>query len=231
MERCFSEGKKSAHGYGSYRLRILVDKNESSLMVSSSGVRTSSEIYINGELLGNSGSPSANKEDYVARVLPNSVSFTTDKTEIEIVIHVANYSISHTGGIFKSILFGNEKALTHQRIVSIGLQLLLCVVLLLHAVYAAILYTIGPRQKMLIYFFLLVISAITTVLIDDDKLLLHMLPLNYQWSLKLLIISNIMAFIFILLTSKQLMFQNFKNLKCSDQSQLRESNIQLQLRE
>ncbi|WP_449600785.1 histidine kinase [Paenibacillus sp. Marseille-Q9583] len=43
--------------------------------------------------------------------------------------------------------------------------------LLLHAVYAAILYTIGPRQKMLIYFFLLVISAITTVLIDDDKLI------------------------------------------------------------
>lgn len=63
---------------------------------------------------------------------------------------------------------------------------------------------------MLIYFFLLVISAITTVLIDDDKLLLHMLPLNYQWSLKLLITSNIMAFIFILLTSKQLMFQNSK---------------------
>lgn len=63
---------------------------------------------------------------------------------------------------------------------------------------------------MLIYFILLVISAITTVLIDDDKLLLHMLPFNYQWSLKLLIISNIFAFIFILLTSKQLMFQNLK---------------------
>jgi len=126
------------------------------------------------------------------------------------VIHVANYSLAHTGGIFKPILFGNEEALTHQRNVSIGLQLLLCVVLLLHAVYAAILYTIGPRQKMLIYFFLLVISAITTVLVDDDKLLLHMLPLNYQWSLKLLIISTIMAFIFILLTSKQLMFQNLK---------------------
>ncbi|KTD84767.1 hypothetical protein [Paenibacillus etheri] len=100
------------------------------------------------------------------------------------MIHVPNYSISHKGSIFKPILLGNEKALTHQRIVSIGLQLLLCVVLLLHAVYAAILYTIGPRQKMLIYFFLLVISAITTVLIDDDKLLLHMLPLNYQWRLK-----------------------------------------------
>ncbi|WP_339801374.1 ATP-binding protein [Paenibacillus sp. FSL R5-0744] len=204
-------GEKSAFGYGSYRLRILVDKNEKqSYGILISGVRTSSEIYINGELLENSGSPSANKEDYVARVLPYSVSFTTDKTEIEIVIHVANYSLAHTGGIFKPILFGNEKTLTQQRNVSIGLQLLLCVVLLLHAVYAAILYTIGPRQKMLIYFFLLVISAITTVLIDDDKLLLHMLPLNYQWSLKLLIISNIMAFIFILLTSKQLMFHNLK---------------------
>lgn len=57
-----NNGKKTAFGYGSYRLRILVDKNEKqSYSILISGVRTSSEIYINGELLGSSGSPSADK--------------------------------------------------------------------------------------------------------------------------------------------------------------------------
>ncbi|WP_339316939.1 ATP-binding protein [Paenibacillus sp. FSL R10-2734] len=207
----FIDGEKSANGYGSYRLRVLVDKNEKqSYGILISGVRTSSKIYINGELLGSSGSPTSNKEDYIARVIPYSISFTTDKSEIEIVIHAANYSLADTGGIVRPILFGSEKALTHQRLISIGLQLLLCVVLLLHAIYAAILYIIGPRQKMLIYFFLLVITATTTVLMDDDKLLLYLLPLSYQWAFKILFISNIMTFIFILQTSKHLMFKNMK---------------------
>ncbi len=207
----FSHGEKPAYGYGSYRLRVLIDKNaKQSYGILISGIQTSSEIYINGELLGSSGSPAANKEDYIARVLPYSVSFTTDKSEIEIVIHTASYSLAHKGGISKPILFRSEKALIHQRFISIGFQLLLCVVLLLHAIYAAILYIIGPRKKMLIYFFLLVISATTTVLSDDDKILLHMLPFNYQWDLKLLFISYISTFIFILLTSKYLLFEDVK---------------------
>lgn len=63
---------------------------------------------------------------------------------------------------------------------------------------------------MLIYFFLLVISAITTVLIDDDRLLLHVFPLNYQWNFKLFFISYIAVFIFILQTSKHLLFADLK---------------------
>ncbi|MEK5414629.1 MULTISPECIES: hybrid sensor histidine kinase/response regulator [Paenibacillus] len=206
-----SDSDKSAYGYGSYRLRVLTDNNKKqsySLLIS--GARSSSEVYINGERLGSSGTPAENKEHYIPYILPYSVSFTTDKSEIEIVIHVANYSFSQTGGISKTIVFGSEKALTQERLLSISLQLLLCVVLLLHAVYAVILYIIGLRQKMLIYFFLLVISAITTVLIDDDRLLLHVFPLNYQWNFKLFFISYIAVFIFILQTSKHLLFADLK---------------------
>lgn len=209
----FSDKEKSAYGYGSYRLRVLVDKDKKqSFGLLLSGAQTSSEVYINGELLGSSGSPAKDKEHYTPYTLPYSVSYTTDKSdsEIEIVVHVANYSFAKKGGITKSIVLGSEKALAEQRMLSIGLQLLLCVVLLLDAIYAVILYIMGPRQKMLIYFFLLVISAISSVLIDDDKLLLRILPLNYQWDLKLLPISYIFTFIFILLTSKRLLFNDAK---------------------
>lgn len=207
----FSDSSNSAFGYGTYRLRVLVDnydKQTYSILIS--GVQSSSELYVNGELLGSSGVPAENKEHYTARVVPYSASITTDKSqsEIEIVIHTANYAFKNTGGISKSILLGSPEAIAKQRLTSIGLQLLLCVVLLLHAIYAAILFSIGPRQKMLLYFSLLIIAAIITVIIDDDKLLQHFLNLNYQWTFRLLLVSNISSFIFILLTIKHLLFEN-----------------------
>lgn len=207
----FNGSDHPGYGYGSYRLRILVgnvEKQNYGILIP--GVRTSSEVYVNGEWLGSSGLPAENKQGYLPRILPYSVSFTSDQSEIEIVIHTANFSFSQSGGINKHILFGSEKAITQQRHLSTSMQLLLCVVLLLHAVYAVILYIIGLRQKMLIYFFLLVISAITTVLIDDDKLLLHLFDISIQWEYKLLFISNISAFLFILQTSKHLLVKDLK---------------------
>lgn len=149
-----SDSDKSAYGYGSYRLRVLTDnhkKQSYSLLIS--GARSSSEVYINGERLDSSGTPAESKEHYIPYILPYSVSFTTDKSELEIVIHVANYSFSQTGGISKTIVFGSEKALTQERLLSISLQLLLCVVLILHAVYAVILYIIEICGKDVDLFF------------------------------------------------------------------------------
>jgi two-component system sensor histidine kinase ChiS len=207
----FSDGDKPAYGYGSYRLRVLLDTDDKrSYSIFIPVVATSSKVYIDGELQGSSGSPAEDKEHYTARILSYSGSFISDNGEIEIVIQAANYIFAQTGGITKPILFGSEKAITQQRLISMGLQLLLCVVLILHAIYAALLYIIGLRQKMLFYFFLLVISAITSVIIDDDKLLLYLLPLDYQWSFKLLFISNIFTFIFILQTIKHLLMEDIK---------------------
>lgn len=105
-----SDSDKSAYGYGSYRLRVLTDNNKKqsySLLIS--GARSSSEVYINGERLGSSGTPAENKEHYIPYILPYSVSFTTDKSEIEIVIHVANYSFSQTGEFLKRLYLAAKK--------------------------------------------------------------------------------------------------------------------------
>lgn len=78
------------------------------------------------------------------------------------------------------------------------MQLLVCVVLFMHAVYVWIVYLIGIRQKALIYFSLLIICVIFMILVDDDKLLLVWLPLGYAWNVKLLFISSIGVTAFLL---------------------------------
>ncbi|MCE5173647.1 hypothetical protein LQV63_30945 [Paenibacillus profundus] len=101
----------SHYGYGSYRLRIQVTPDQGqSFAIRVPSIQSSSELYVNGRLLANSGQPAPNEHQYTARNVPYSAFFATDGGEIEIVIQTANYLNSSTGGIVRSISFGTAPA-------------------------------------------------------------------------------------------------------------------------
>ncbi|CDN42340.1 ATP-binding protein [Paenibacillus sp. P22] len=203
----------SPYGYGSYRLRVMVNPDkELTYGVRVSNVRTSSELYVNDRLLAREGQPAKIKHQYTARSLPYTAAFKADTGEIDIVIQVANYDNSLQGGLVGSIKFGSEHAVDKEVGFSINMQVVVCVVLLIHALYALILYLIGTRQKTLIYFFMLVISAVVMTLLDDDKLLLVWLPaINYEWSIKLVLLSFIGVGAFLLQFAKSLFPEHAQN--------------------
>ncbi|MFD3270477.1 ATP-binding protein [Paenibacillus dendritiformis] len=181
---------EAGYGYGTYRLRILIDPAEGkSLAIRVPNIQNSSELYVNGRLLAHSGVPAADAEHNIAQNIPYSVFFVPDGGEVELVIHAANFMNRRIGGIARPLLFGTAEAVTGATWLSIGTQLMVCIVLFMHVVYAIILYFIGGRQKALIYFSLLVISAIIMTLVDDDKVLLDWLQLDYEWYVKLIYIA------------------------------------------
>ena len=196
----------SPFGYGTYRLHILVNPHKGQTY----GIRlpiimSSSELYVNGRLQAKSGQPDQSSERYTARIVPYSASFTADGGEIDIVIHVANFDDSHYGGIFQSVAFGSERAVNHETWFSIGLQLMLCVILMSHAFYAFILYLIGARQRGLITFAILMLIWITTVLVSDDMMLLVWAPINYEWAIKIFNLSYLGTSVFMLEFYKRLL--------------------------
>jgi two-component system sensor histidine kinase ChiS len=75
--------------------------------------------------------------------------------------------------------------MTNKKFFSMDLQLMICILLLLHAAFAILLYFIGTRQKVLVYFSLLIFFTIITVLVDDDRLLLVWIPFEFDWALRL----------------------------------------------
>jgi two-component system sensor histidine kinase ChiS len=185
-----SPESKSAFGYGSYRLRILIEHQDGqSYSIRMPNVATSSELYVNGDLLASNGQPAASPEQYVARSAAYSASFTADKDEIEIIVHVANFVNPINGGLYQAIKLGSEHAVNKETWFSIGMQLLLCAVLLIHALYACILFVIGVRQWVLILFILLNLSTIMMTLLADDRMLLSWLPISYEWAVKLVYVS------------------------------------------
>ncbi|TBL77287.1 ATP-binding protein [Paenibacillus thalictri] len=184
--QAFSPDNKSPLGYGSYRLHVLVDpRGNQEFSLQMMGALASSEVFVNGSPLAHSGHPADRPEIYTPNNVPYIGTFTTSGDAIDIVIHVANFGNQSSGGISNAIKFGTGQALSREHRLSMGTQLVVCTVLLMHAVYACILYLIGTRQKALIYFALTLTCTSLALLADDEKMLFAWVPVNYDWSLKI----------------------------------------------
>ncbi|GGG78816.1 ATP-binding protein [Paenibacillus radicis (ex Gao et al. 2016)] len=176
------------YGFGTYHLQILVDPaKELTYSIRVPSVRSSSELYVNGRLLNQTGKPASNKEAYKAWNIPYTASFTAnDSGVIELVIQAANYEDPRGSGIIRSIKFGAEAAVAKETQLSVLMQQLVAIVFLMHGVYALILFLAGTRDRRLLYFSLLVVSAmLITLLGSDEKILHYWIPLNYDWGFKL----------------------------------------------
>lgn len=187
-------------GYGSYRLQIMLDADERhsySLYVPS--VRSSSELFVNGDLVASVGKPASSPDQYIAGNAPYTATFSAEaKDTIEIVIHTANYIDPRSGGLIRSIKFGMADAIDRENILSMTMQILVAVAMLIQAINLLVIFVMERNARWL-YYALLMISMLTIMLnSSEDKLLLLWFRIPYDWSFKLLNIS-LLLFVYALL--------------------------------
>lgn len=191
--------QSTPYGYGSYRLKILVDPHQDyTYRLRVASIRSSATLFVNGKLLAQSGKPAQNLEQYTAENEPFSVSFSADNQDvIELVIQAANFKDPRKGGIIRSIKFGTEAQIDRETNLSVSMQQMVSFVFLIHAIYALGIFFIGERDKRLLNFSLLAITSMfTTLLSSEEKLLNYWIPINYDWSFRLTQLSiNLFSFV------------------------------------
>lgn len=195
----------SSYGYGTYRLRILIDPLKQPVAFWLQGIQAASEVEINGVSSSGIGKLAVNANEYI----PENVSYTASyavegTTEIELLIRAANFDDPYKGGILRSLRFGSQAAIDNVRWYSIGFQLVTFLILLLHGLYAIILYVFNPKERSLFIMGLLTLSVGIAVLIGHDNVLLLWLPINYTWAIKIRLISLLWQNLFILLLFQKL---------------------------
>ncbi|MEJ8545288.1 hybrid sensor histidine kinase/response regulator [Brevibacillus borstelensis] len=201
----FPEGAESSFGYGTYRLRILIDKPlEQPYAFWFRDLEASSIVEINGKVEAAIGQPAKRAEEYWPRNVSYTATYTSEGTkEIELLVRIANFDNPVEGGIVRSIRFGSQAALDTERWYSIGFQLVTFIVLILHSMYACILYLFNPRrQKAFLVFFLLLVATSISVVSDHDYLLGLWIPMDYAWALKIKLLSYMWMAFFILLMAR-----------------------------
>jgi sensor histidine kinase YesM len=178
---------QTPYGYGTYRLRIMVSGNlEQPYGFLVQKISAASAMYVNGEKLASFGPPAEDKEHYKAIANTYSATYAADgRREIELIVQAANFDYPRMGGIVKSIRFGSQAAIDSERMYSIGFQFITIVILLLHALYAGIVFLFNRRQKVIISLIVLFVCAALSVASDDDLLLLLWFPISFAWSIKL----------------------------------------------
>ncbi len=194
-----NEKSGSSYGYGTYRLLIRIDPLKQPVAFWLQGIQAASEVEINGITSAAIGKLATNADEYT----PDSVSYTAsyDKagtTEIELLIRAANYDEPYKGGLTRSIRFGSQAAIDYVRWYSIGFQLVTFIILLLHGLYAFILYLFNPQERALFITALLTLAVGIAVVIAHDNLLLLWLPLGYTWAVKIRLITLLWQNYFIL---------------------------------
>lgn len=203
-EDAFPEERDRSFHYGSYRLRILLDDRTKGIFkLRTTEIGTASAIYMNGQLTASNGYPSESLELHQARRVPISATFTVDDKIIDILIPVSNHA--GPGGITKTIHFGTLDAVNRHVEISVGQQLLLSIVLLMHGLYALMLYLLGPsNNKGLIFFSLIIVCAIASVTTVDERLLFVYVPIPFEYTVKIVLWSYIGVAVFIPLLLRQM---------------------------
>ncbi|WP_378126535.1 ATP-binding protein [Cohnella boryungensis] len=194
------------YGFGTYRLKILIDPDRGkSYGVSVSSIKSSSEVYINERLLGRSGQPAASREDYTPKDVPYSAYFNAeDKGEIELVVQAANFDNSLDGGLDRVIRFGLEDTLRKDLGFSRGMVWVACIAYAIHVLYGFVLYLVGSRDKKLIYFSLMIACMILATLMDGERLLYQWVLLPFTWGHKLMVLG--------ILTGAYVLYQLIKDM-------------------
>lgn len=173
----------STYGFGTYHLQVdLPDTAEQLYGLRIPDIYTASGIYVDGDLLGGTGHPATSAEDHEPRRQPYTVTFVSDKQHVDIVIHVSNYNDRRFGGITEPIEFGTDTAITNRTYLSNSTQIIVSALLVIHALYALIVYVMREERRELFYLFMLLLSITGAILSDDDRLLLSIIPLNYEWA-------------------------------------------------
>ncbi|MDQ0724922.1 two-component system sensor histidine kinase ChiS [Paenibacillus sp. W4I10] len=199
--------------FGSYRLRVTLPKSNTSYGIHIPEIKTAYRLYINGNLLYESGHPDETSIGTISKVVPYTGNFTVEQSNIDIVIHVSNFHYHNKGGIIQSIKFGTSAAVMKEKYNSENMQLLVGIILLLHMLYVVILLFVGHRKKELFYFAGIIIFALIVTWMDDDRMLLQWLPINFEWAIRMRIIGySALSYCLVLCTKHLLSVNSFKKL-------------------
>lgn len=203
----------SSYGYGTYRLRILVDPLKQPVSFWFKNIQAAAEIELNGIMTSGVGKPAADAADYTPENVSYTASYSVEgATEIELLIRAANYDEPFYGGIMRSVRFGSQATIDYMRWYSIGFQLAIFLILLLTGLYALIFFMFNSRERTLLLTCLLCFSVGIAILSGHDNLLSLWLQINYTWAIKIRLIVLLWQNYFILLIFRKLAAASFGNL-------------------
>ncbi len=189
----------SKKGYGTYHLEVIVPNREQIYGIKVNNIRMSHRLYLNGQLLGESGTPANRAELHAPGNTPYTAYFHVTGSKIDIVVQTANFMFVN-GGIVNAIQFGHAEDINTLSGIQLGSSLGTILVLGMFGIYHISFYLLRRKEKPYLYSGLYLLNLLVTHLLLGEKIALRFLPnLPFVFTYKLLELSEFLGPILIII--------------------------------
>ncbi|GIO24899.1 ATP-binding protein [Oceanobacillus sp. J11TS1] len=198
-EQWFTYIQNQEFSYGTFHLQATIDDAliGQPLSIYIPRFPSASKLYINGELVGESGNPSTKLEGYSAQTLPYTVIFQTDSQELDVLIQVS-HDYMPVNFSMHPLLFGTADKIDNVLHFNLLAKIIIMIFTLLLTIAAMFLFCMGYKTKQSFYFSLLMAAITLMVLFDPDGAALLSLPMDQAFRFKLTLFIYVLISIFLL---------------------------------
>ena len=205
----YDEGFLPSHGYATYHLKIILNKNHPRLALKLPIFGTAYELYINNKLIADNGKIGKSKSEVVPYSLSKVYIFDSNSDYLELFIQVSNFH-HKDGGFWDSIYLGTEAQISSLKDRLVAIDLLITGSLLIMAFYHFGLYLLRRKDLSALFFCIVGILIAIHTLITDEKYLLHLFPsLKWEFTFKIEYITIYLGFVFYILFAQSVYPKEF----------------------
>jgi len=188
----YQQGRKTLgkNGYATYRLRILLPEKPADLGFYLKRVQDAYRIYVNGQLWMQAGNPAKTSDKAIANITREFESLKDARGEIEVVIHVSNYSSYAGGGFFNSFTIGPEDDQQLEYLTDFALDLFLSGALICLGLFLVMLHIGRFRERAYFVLYVMSFAAAIYVITANASLVVLFPAIPYYWDERLAYISG-----------------------------------------
>lgn len=173
----------SGNGYATYRLIIKTGTGSShALGLKLPRIFTAYSISVDNKILSANGTVAKTKEEAVPQYRPEIVMIKPVNNEIELVIHVSNFS-HRSGGMLEKIVLGTDKQIIDNREKQIALELFLFGSLAIIGIYHIVIFIFRRKNRTPLYFGLYCLLIATRTIFVGEIFITQLFP-GFNWEIQ-----------------------------------------------
>lgn len=174
--------KLPAHGFGTYRIKVLTDSVGLKLALRIGSISSASKVYIDNELLFEAGKIGASKEDVEPGFTSGVKLFTTKAKEFNLIVQVSNYHYTK-GGLWSNInSIGFAEYVLEDWESKLGIRLFMLGSILIIAIYFFGIYMLNRQNKSSLFFSIFCLDIGIRSVLLEELFILKLFP-NFSWHL------------------------------------------------
>lgn len=178
-------GSYNRFGYGTYRLKVLLNKNDDIYGLKIDFIQSAYKIWVNNKQIAYMGRVGKDKNTMNPQLLPQNVSFHVQDGEVYLTLQVSNFYAKQ--GFIDSIIVGNLEQVESYQDKKLAFDLFLFGCTLMAAVYNLGLFLKRKKDKSLLYFAMVCILIAIRTLFLGERFFISLFPqFNYIISGKIM---------------------------------------------